>query len=85
MPSAHSRINSHSIDVALVLADFGMAMEEAREAHHPCALANILRLHDIDGPPITQQALLVAKLAKVQALRQRHAGSVGMSTTGPLR
>ena len=51
MPSAHSRIDSHSIDVALVLADFGMAMEETREAHHPCALANVLRLHDIHGPP----------------------------------
>ena len=33
MPSAHPRIDFHSIDFSLVLADVGIAMERARKAH----------------------------------------------------
>ena len=44
LPSTCPRIDFHGLDLSLVFADVGVAMEEARKAHCPGVLAKSLRL-----------------------------------------
>ena len=56
---AHPRIDFHSIDFSLVLADVGIAMENGRKAHRPHVPAKVFRLYDMFTVAMTQQALLL--------------------------
>ena len=81
MPSAYPRIDFHSIDFSLVLADVGIAMEKARKPHCPNVLAKALRLYDMFTVSMTQQALLLDQTSECSCASATSCCVCGMPMT----